>query len=78
MGRYLVEIKAVSLERLHDLQRIFDIDVARTTSRHLDSGFIVEALVSEAEVEQLRREGYELKTIQDAEEVGRQRRKEME
>jgi hypothetical protein len=44
----------------------------------LDSGFIVEALVSEAEVEQLRREGYELKTIQDAEEVGRQRRKEME
>lgn len=78
MGRYMVEIKAVSLERLQDLQRIFDIDVVRATAKHIESGFVVDALVSEDEVERLRREGYGLKIIKDAEEIDRQRRRGME
>ena len=74
MGRYVVEIKAASLERLQDLQQIFDIDVVRATARQIESGFTVEAVVSESKMEQLKREGYRLKVLKDAEELGRQRR----
>jgi hypothetical protein len=69
MGRYVVEIKATSLERLQDLHQIFDIDVVRATARQIESGFTVEALVSESEMEQLRREGYRVKVLKDAEEL---------
>jgi len=74
MGRYVVEIKAASLERLQDLQQIFDIDVVRASARQIESGFTVEAFVSESKMEQLRREGYRVKVLKDAEELGRQRR----
>lgn len=74
MGRYIVEIKAASLERLQDLQQIFDIDVVRATARQIESGFTVEAVVSESKIELLKREGYRVKVLKDAEELGRQRR----
>jgi hypothetical protein len=74
----MVEIGAASLERLQDLQRIFDIDVVRATARCTKSEFAVEALVSESEVERLRKEGYIVKILRDAEELGRQRRKELQ
>lgn len=77
MGRFVVLIRAASLERLQDLQRVFDIDVVRATGRQIESGFSVEALVSEDEIEKLREEGYQVEVIEDAEEVGRQRRKEL-
>jgi hypothetical protein len=78
MGRYVVEIKAASLERLQDLQQIFDIDVVRATARQTESEFTIEALVSESKMEQLRREGYIVKVLKDAEELGRQRRRGVE
>jgi hypothetical protein len=74
MGRYVVEIKAASLERLQDLQQIFDIDVVRATARQIESGFTVEAVVSESNMEQLTIEGYRVKVLKDAEELGKQRR----
>lgn len=74
MGRYVVEIKAASLERLQDLQQIFDIDVVRATARQIESDFTVEAVVSENKMELLKREGYRVKVLKDAEELGRQRR----
>lgn len=77
MGRFVVRIRAASLERLQDLQRVFDVDVVRATGRRIESGFSVEALVSEEEIEKLREEGFQVEIIEDAEEVGRQRRKEV-
>lgn len=77
MGQFVVRIRAASLKRLQDLQRIFNVDVVRATGRQIDSGFAVEALVSEKEIEKLREEGYQVEVIEDAEEVGRQRRKEV-
>lgn len=70
----MVEIKTASLERLHDLQRIFSIDVVRATARRIESGYVVEALVSENEIEKLRRESYDVMILTDAEELGSQRR----
>ncbi len=77
MGRFVVRIRAASLERLQDLQRIFNVDVVRASGRRIESGFSVEALVSEEEIETLREEGYQVEVVEDAEEVGRQRRKEV-
>lgn len=62
------------MERLQDLQRILDIDVFRATAKQIESEFVVDALVSEVDMEHLRREGYELEIIKDADELDKQRR----
>ncbi len=74
MGRFMVEIRASSLEKLQDLQRVFHVDIVRATGRRTESGYAVDALLSEKEIENLRQEGFQVKILRDAEEVGRQRR----
>ena len=78
MGRFMVLITAASLQGLQDLQRIFDIDVVRATARQIESQLVVEALVSEEEIEMLKEMGYRVEILGDAEELGRQRTREME
>jgi hypothetical protein len=78
MGRFMVLITAASLQGLQDLQRIFDIDVVRATARQMESQFVIEALVLEEEIAMLKERGYRVEILMDAEEMGRQRRREME
>jgi hypothetical protein len=73
----MVEIYAASRERLQDLQRVFEIDVVRSTARQMESGFAVEALVFESEIETLRGDGFQVEILGDAEELGRQRQREL-
>jgi hypothetical protein len=75
MGRFVVEIHAASLERLQDLQRTFNVDVVRATAKQIESYFVVEALVSDMEIEKLRSEGFRVKVLSDADELGSQRRR---
>lgn len=73
----MVKIHAASLERLQDLQRIFYVDVVRTTARQIESHFVVEALVSDKEIETLRGEGFQVDVLRDADKLGNQRRREV-
>jgi len=77
MGRFVVKIHAASLEKLQDLQRIFDVDVVRATARQIESHFAVEAIVSDMDIEKLRSEGFRVEVLSDADELGNQRRKEV-
>ncbi|MCJ7445855.1 MAG: hypothetical protein MUO26_15270 [Methanotrichaceae archaeon] len=76
MVRYIVNIYAASLERLRDLQRIYDLDIFRGTARQIDSNFTVEALVSAEEIARLRNEGYGVEILKNAEELMRKHRNE--
>jgi len=77
MGRFVVEIQAASLERLQDLQRIFNVDVVRATAKQIESYFVVEALVSDREIEKLRSEGFRVEVLSDADEVSDQKMREV-
>ncbi len=77
MGRFIVKVHAASLERLQDLQRIFDVDVVRATARQIESHFVVEALVSDLEIEKLRSEGFQVDILRDADKLGNQRMREV-
>lgn len=73
----MVEIQAASLERLQDLQRIFNVDVVRATAKQIESYFVVEALVSDREIEKLRSEGFRVEVLSDADEVSDQKMREV-
>jgi len=73
----VVEIQAASLERLQDLQRIFNVDVVRATAKQIESYFVVEALVSDREIEKLRSEGFRVEVLSDADEVSDQKMREV-
>jgi hypothetical protein len=77
MGRFVVEIHAASLDRLHDLQRIFNVDVVRATAKQIESYFVVEALVSDGEIEKLRSEGFRVEVLSDADEMSDQKMREV-
>ena len=77
MGRFVVKIHAASLERLQDLQRIFNVDVVRATAKQIESHYAVEAIVSDTEIEKLRSEGYQVEILSNADKLSNQRRREV-
>lgn len=77
MERCLVRIYAKSQESLQDLQKVYDLDVFRTTAKKIGSEFVVEALISKQEIGRLSAEGYRVDILTDAEMLGSERRKEV-
>jgi hypothetical protein len=69
MVRFIVLITADSLQGLQDLQKVFDIDIVRSTARQIESQFVVEALVLEEEIEMLKEMGFGVEILGDAEAV---------
>lgn len=76
--RSFVRIRTVTIEALGDLRKVWDLDVFRHTARELKGGiFEVQGLLTEAEIGEIRSQGYEVEVISDADEVARQRLKEL-
>ena len=78
MARYFVRIRTTDLESLHLLQQIADLDIFGRTARQRDAeAFVVDGLLSEAQIERLRAAGYSVEIVADADEVARKRREEI-
>ena len=78
-GRSFVRIRAGTIEALGDLRKVWDLDVFRHTAKELKGGiFEVHGLLTEAEIETIRSQGYEVEVIADADEAARQRLKELQ
>ena len=61
MGNYFVKIRATTLERLRDLQRVHDLDVFHHTARQRTDGmFEIQGLLSDEQIDKVRIEGYEV------------------
>jgi hypothetical protein len=78
MSNYFVKISTTSWERLADLQRLYHLDVVRQTARQpSEEVFEIDGLLSEDQIEQLRAAGYEISIVADAEQVARERLKQV-
>lgn len=77
MGNYFVKIRATTLERLRDLQRVHDLDVFHHTARQRTDGmFEIQGLLSDEQIDKVRIEGYEVEVTADPVEVAKERWKE--
>ncbi len=75
-----VKISTDSWDKLLDLQRVYDLDIHRTTAQKTQRGFEVQGLHSQDQIDRLRKDGYGIKVEKDAEEMeemARQRQKEV-
>jgi hypothetical protein len=78
MGNYFVRIQTTDLNSLQQLQQIADLDIFGRTARQRGAeAFVVEGLLSEAQIERLRAAGYSVEVVADADEVARKRREEI-
>lgn len=78
MRHYFVKIRAVTQERLRNLQSVYDLDVFRQTARNPSPGtFEIQGLLSDEEIERIRTDGYEVEFVTDAERLARERLKEV-
>lgn len=78
MRRFFVRVRARTWERLHDLQRIYDLDVFGQTAKQREDGtFQIEGLLSDEDVQRLQVAGYEVELISNADQVARERLKEV-
>jgi carboxypeptidase T len=77
MGLSFVRIRADNLEQLRNLQQVYALDVFSHTAGQLITGFEVQGLLTEEQIEQLRENGYEVEIIRDAESVAKERLKEV-
>lgn len=78
MGYYFVKIRTSTWERLRDLQQVYDLDVFRQTAKQLAEGvFEIHGLLSDEQIEQMRTDGYEVEVATDAEQVAKERLKEV-
>ena len=74
-----VTIEGRDREAMTDLVRRFDVDVVRTTARgKQDGGLAVDAVVPRERVEELTAAGYRVAVIEDADEVAKKRRKDID
>ena len=68
VGRYFVKVRAESLERLRDLQRVYDADVfGHTAKERPEGGFEIDGLLSEEELDRLTALGYRVEVVRMAE-----------
>ena len=76
MGNYFVKIGAPTLEQLRDLQRVHDLDVFPHTARQrTESMFEIRGLLSDEQIDKVRREGYEVEVTDNAGTVAKERLK---
>lgn len=74
MGHYFVKIRTTTWERLRDLQQVYDLDVFRQTARQPAEGvFEIQGLLSDAQIQRVRADGYEVEVAAAAEQVARKR-----
>lgn len=78
MGNYIVRIRTSTWDLLRDLQRLHDLDVFGKTAKKLDEHlFEIEGLLSEEQIENLSKKGYQIEVIDDAEKMARERLKDV-
>jgi hypothetical protein len=78
MSYHVVRIRTDTWDRLRDLQRVHDLDVFRQTAKQIgDRLFEIQGLLSDEQIEQLARQGYQIDTIADAEKIAKERAKEV-
>jgi hypothetical protein len=73
-----VKIRAKTPDALEDLRRVRDLDIFAPTARTRQEGdFEVQGLLTLSKIEELRREGYEVELVADAEGIAAARLKEL-
>ena len=78
MPRYRITISSPSDEAMLDLVRTHKINVSDHSGRHReDSGYVVQAIAEPAEIHKLKALGYQVKTHEDVDVRGKERRKEV-
>ncbi|WP_048065751.1 hypothetical protein [Methanosarcina acetivorans] len=76
MGYYIVRIHASTWDLLRDLQRLHDLDVFSKTAKQLDDClFEIHGLLSDEQIENLSKKGYQIEIIANAAEVAKGRKK---
>ncbi|WP_440947368.1 hypothetical protein ACSAZL_03575 [Methanosarcina sp. T3] len=76
MGHYIVRIHASTWDLLRDLQRLHDLDVFSKTAKQLDDYlFEIHGLLSDEQIENLSKKGYQIEIIANTAEVAKERRK---
>lgn len=79
MGNYIVRIRTSTWDLLRDLQRLHDLDVFGKTAKKLDDHlFEIEGLLSEEQIENLSKKEYQIEVIADAEEIAKERLKDVQ
>jgi hypothetical protein len=74
MGYYFARIRTNTWDRLRDLQRLHELDVFSQTAKKLDESlFEIQGLLSDEQIENLTRKGYQIEVIADAEEIAKER-----
>lgn len=77
MARHFVTIRAPNDKRLRDLQDVYQVDVfVKTAKQTAPSVFQVDGLLSDEEIDRLRAAGYEIEVGADADEAGKEKRRE--
>ncbi|HIH74255.1 MAG TPA: hypothetical protein HA306_03020 [Methanosarcina sp.] len=77
MGHYIVRIRTGTWSWLRDLQQLYDLDVFSKTAKRLnDHLFEIQGLLSDEQIENLSRKGYQIEIIAAAEEIAKERTKE--
>ena len=74
---YKVEVQLTDRENLKMLLDTIHPDVAGRKAKKKENYFVVEALLDEAQIEWLKKNGYTYKVIENATEVGKERQKEV-
>ncbi|HXM48525.1 MAG TPA: hypothetical protein VN956_11830 [Pyrinomonadaceae bacterium] len=78
MPRYHITITSQSGQAMIDLVRKHKIQVLdHGARRSKEAGFVVHAIVSDADIQRLQDAGYNVEKLEDVDEVGRARQKEV-
>lgn len=78
MGNYIVRIRTDTWDRLRDLQRLYDLDVFGQTAKQLaDGSFEIQGLLPDEWIEYLSGKGYRIEITADADEIAKERRKDV-
>lgn len=78
MGHYIVRILTDTWDRLCDLQRLYDLDVFGQTAKQLDDGsFEIQGVLPDEWIEYLSGKGYQIEILADAEEIAKERAKDV-
>ncbi|HEX8069457.1 MAG TPA: hypothetical protein VF546_05875 [Pyrinomonadaceae bacterium] len=77
MSRFHITIASRSGQAMVDLVRVHKIEVLDHGARRTQEGFVVHAIVEEADIERLRDAGYAVERHEDVDETGRARQREV-
>lgn len=77
MPRYRISISSQSGQAMTDLVRVHKIQVLDHGARREEAGFLVYAIVQEADIKRLQDAGYTVQQFEDVDETGKARQKEV-